>query len=319
MTTEYSLEEKPVANDWRVIASRAMEAIVGLVLLAAGIIKALDPATFVKQIEAYKIVTSAGLITALAWIMIIIECALGAALIVGFQRRIVVPAALALLVVFLGALGWAWYSGATADCGCFGEWVKRTPQQALMEDLLMFGGLIAAMALNRREPTRLPMLRLAAVVVAAIVGLGITAIKSGSPTQSSDPVARLEARQPNLFNSLTISDMPVDIRYGDYLVIVMDTGCDHCQASVPAINKLYQQQRELASLIALCPNTPEEIKKFQDKFKSQFPIGRISEPDFFRLLDQGTTPRTFLLRDAKIMKFWEVDIPTEAQIKGSLS
>ena len=79
-----------------------------------------------------------------------------------------------LFLIFLAVLGWAWHTGATADCGCFGAWVKRTPQQALLEDLFMLAGLTAAWVLNRREAIGHSSLKLAAVVMATILGLGVT-------------------------------------------------------------------------------------------------------------------------------------------------
>src|SRR5437762_2451659 len=124
MSTEQTINhgDQFVSSDWRSVASRVIEAIVGAVLLIAGLLKATDPAAFAKQIAAYKIVTSAGTIGVLAWILILVECILGAALIVGFMRRIMVPATIALFGVFLSGLAWAWHTGATADCGCFGAW-----------------------------------------------------------------------------------------------------------------------------------------------------------------------------------------------------
>jgi uncharacterized membrane protein YphA (DoxX/SURF4 family) len=304
--------------EWRFYLARGFEVVVGLVLLVAGFIKAVEIGDSIKQAADYKIVTNPTLLTALVWALIAVECAVGAALIVGYKRKIFSLASFGLIAVFLGALGWAWYSGATTDCGCFGSWVNHTPQQALKFDLALLGGLITAQLLSRKELLCHQGMRLALVLLAVVAGLGTAGFASMNPKQSSDPVVRLQASQPDLFKSVTFSDLPVDIKKGTYLFVVLDTGCDHCQANVPNFNELFDKQAGLVPLMAVCPNADSEIKWFKEKFTPKFPLGKVSDKDFLDLLKGGDTPRTFLLKDGGVMKVWDGKSPTEAEVKTAL-
>ncbi|MEW6735733.1 MAG: MauE/DoxX family redox-associated membrane protein [Acidobacteriota bacterium] len=302
----------------RYLIARVSEGLVGLVLIIAGLAKAYYPLSFVQNISTYKIITVPLVVTAFAWLMIIIEGALGMALVTAYQRRWTVPITISLLVLFLGVLGWAWYSGSTADCGCFGPLVKRTPQQAFFEDLILLAVLVAAQLLDRSERKSYQSMRLTAVAAVAMLCLIVTTVRSLSPEQSADPVTRLKVSQPSPFQSVTIQDLSVDIQQGRYLVALIDTGCDHCQQSVPDFNKFYSQQSEYPTLVAICPNSQLDVKIFQEKFGAQFPIGRITNDDFLRLVELGSTPRVFLLQDGQVLKIWDGSMPSGNEVKTML-
>ncbi|MBL8150826.1 MAG: hypothetical protein JNN15_12950 [Blastocatellia bacterium] len=314
-----AIQDLAEKDGWKIWASRAAEAIVGVVLLAAGFLKGIDMVSFVKQIGDYKIVSSPILISTLAWVLIVVEFLLGTALIVGFKRRVAVPASLALMMVFIGALTWAWATGATVDCGCFGRWAERTPATAIVEDIFISAGLVAAWILHRKELPTYQLARLISVIAVLTIGVAISVVKSLSPEQSSDPAIRLQVIDPVLFRSIKISGLEGSeaINQGTALVALIDTGCDHCQASVPTLNERFSQN--LVPLFVLCPNTEAEVAIFKEKFKASFSIGRISDEDFLKLLERGDTPRLFLLKDGKVTKIWEAHVPTEAELKSAMT
>ncbi len=141
---------------------------------------------------------------------------------------------------------------------------------------------------------------------------------SFSPRQSSDPVVRLQVTQPNPFQNIVVSGLNVDLQKGLQVVVLMDTGCDHCQASVPRFNEIFEQSTIFPPLTAICSNSALDVKDFQRKFTAKFPIGRISAEDFLKLLEKGDTPRLFLLQDGKVLKIWDKECPSNDELKGSL-
>jgi uncharacterized membrane protein YphA (DoxX/SURF4 family) len=300
----------------RAAFARLLESLIGAVLLLAGLLKAYEPNTFIQQIGEYEILTNAALIKMLAWSLILVECALGMALIAGIWRRWAVPAAAALLLIFIGAVGWAWATGATENCGCFGSWAKRTPAQAMTEDVLMLAAVVGAWVLYRGEPGSLRRWRLGAVAAALLAGVTITAIASNSARQSADPLVRLQAqtRQPSPFDNLKVEGLPLKLDEGYRLVALIDTGCQHCQASVPALNQAAALKDKLPPLVALCSNSAEDVTQFQQKFGAQFPLGRIAYNDFTRLFERGKPPRVFLLRTGAVVKIWDGQVPNETEI-----
>jgi len=305
-----------LATRARPMIARILEGLIGALLLAAGLLKAYEPVSFAQQIGEYQIVTAPALIKVLAWVLIAVECALGAALIAGVWRGLTIPAAALLLLGFIGAVGWAWWTGATEDCGCFGSWAKRTPTQAMAEDVLMLAAIVGAWFLYRGEPANHRRLRIGIVTAALLCGVTMTVIASNSARQSSDPLVRLQSqtKQPSPFDKLSVEGLPLKLENGNRLVALIDTGCQHCQASVPELNKVAAQSDRFPPLIALCSNSGREVEVFQQKFGAQFPVGRISYQDFTRLFDRGQPPRIFLLRDGAVIKIWEGQVPGETEI-----
>lgn len=304
-----------------VLLARALETLIGVVLLLAGLLKAYEPNTFIQQIGEYEILTNPALIKTLAWALITVECGLGMTLIVGLRRRWALPAATGLLLLFIGAVGWAWATGATENCGCFGSWAKRTPAQALTEDVLMLATIAGAWWLYRGEPARFRRLRLGVVATAFLAGVALTAIASQSVRQSADPLARLQAqtRQRSPFAGLAVEGLPLKLSEGNRLVALIDTGCPHCQASVPALNQVTAHAAQFPPLAALCANSAEDVAQFQQKFGAQFPLGRIAYADFTRLFERGKPPRIFLLRRNAVLKIWDGQIPTEVEVVALLT
>lgn len=316
MAFEITNETAAVSDglNWRTFAARGLETLIGGILLIAGLLKAWEPLSFIQQIADYKIITAPGAVKALAWMMIAIECGLGTALMAGFRRRITVPLAGGLFVVFLGAVGWAWASGATEDCGCFGSWVKRTPAEAFTEDLLMLAALVGAWFLHRFEPRNYQRLRLGLIGVAMLTGLAVTAWSSQSDRQSSDPVVRLQTQPQSPFQGLAVVLEPTDLSKGTHLVILMDTGCSHCQAAVPAFNQLKAQSRNTPPLLALCMNTEADVRDFKNNYHSEFPIGIIDRATFMQILGTGGTPHTLLVKEGMVTKIWDGNIPNLSEL-----
>lgn len=313
-----------VNSDWRFIAARIVEVIVGGVLLVAGLIKAYEMLDSVRQVLSYNIITTPGLVTALVWLLVVSECAIGSALIVGYLRYYTVLATFALFTIFLSFIGWSWATGSTENCGCFGSKLKHSPKEAFIFDLILIVALAITQFLSWRKNKESnnqnsnPTWKLISVALSIILGLSIATYASFSPKQSSDPVLRLSVSQPNPFQNITISGLNVDLQKGLQVVILMDTGCDHCQTNVPKFNEIFDSSSTLPPITAICSNNPLDVKDFQRKFSAKFPIGRISAEDFLKLLEKGDTPRTFLLQDGKVLKIWDKDSPSIEELKLAL-
>jgi len=307
-----------MTDNWRLYLARTIEIIIGMVFIVAGGLKAWEPLDFIRQIGDYQILTAPGLIKLIAWVMIVAEIALGTALIVGYRRRWSVLIAAIMLFGFLITLGWAWYSGSTEDCGCFGSWVKRTPAEAFTEDLAMLAAIGLAWWLHRHEHGGFSRWRPATVALSVLIGLSVTVYASNSARQSDDPLQRLKsvATQPDLFAGIEVSGLPLSVNKGRRIIALIDTGCEHCQASVPELNRLHRELEPLGvPLVALCSNSPEDISSFIARFKAEFPLGRVSFDNFRKLFERGQPPRLLLVNDGGLLKIWDGQVPTltEAQ------
>ena len=157
-------------------------ALLGLILLFASALKALDPAAFAEEIARQRVgfglPPMAAALAALA-----IEGGIGTLLIANLRRRGVMLAASALVIFFLALTGRSAWRAAhgqideSSSCGCFGNLVDRSPNAALVQDLLMLVPTLALAWVGRPGATAAVGIRTGAAlgVAAAIVGLAAAA------------------------------------------------------------------------------------------------------------------------------------------------
>lgn len=131
--------------------------ILGAVMAGAAWSKIADPPGFMRSLYAYQLLPDA-LLAPLALFLPWLEALVGLALILGPARRGAAAITLALMVVFLGALGINRLRGNPVDCGCFGNSkVQKTHDErlkdmdwAMLRDLGL--ALLAVNVLRGRRP-----------------------------------------------------------------------------------------------------------------------------------------------------------------------
>ena len=110
----------------------------------------------------------------------------------------------------------------------------------------------------------------------------------------------------------------VDLEHGTYIFVLMGTDCLHCREAVEDLNILVQEA-DFAELIALCTDSEDQIKIFKQEYQPIFPIRKIAENDFWRLLGEGDTPRVILVCDQRLLKVWNVNIPGIDEVNEALN
>jgi len=91
----------------------------GLVLLAASLLKMVDPHQAAAAVQAYQILPTR-MAEYVGYGLPLIEFFLAVALILGFGTRLVAWVTALLMVVFIVGVASAWARGLSIDCGCFG-------------------------------------------------------------------------------------------------------------------------------------------------------------------------------------------------------
>ncbi len=165
------------------------------------------------------------------------------------------------------------------------------------------------------RPSRKPEARPKAwaIAVACLAGLIL-------PLIFGSPVTRVDPNQTKtgdiLLGDFQIEGLDrVDLDHGDYLLVLMDTDCSHCRDAVAELNWLAEDP-DLPEVIAVSSNGEDQLKAFREELQTIFPIGLITEEDFWRLLGDGNLPRTFLVRDRVVQEVWDIEIPDEDTIKS---
>ncbi|HEJ83995.1 MAG TPA: hypothetical protein ENO25_05450 [Desulfobacteraceae bacterium] len=301
---------------WKRWTPRLLAGAVGMILLAAGLLKSTEMEIFIRQIRDYGIISPPFLLVVVAWGLIVAECVLGTALMTGFLPRITIPVSALLILLFLCATAWAWLTGVTGDCGCFGSWISRTPGEALLEDLVLLAALFPAWLRSRFSPGPSPRPGYFAVAAALLVGLFV-------PLAFGIPFSSVNSSQEGGMNiGRELSGVQgldhADLSSGEYLMVLIETDCPHCRESVEKLNIL-AEDKEAPELIALCPNDEEQVMMFRDQFQPAFPVARIDRDTFWRLLGDGDIPRTILVRNQEVLKVWNHDIPGRGDIMDPTS
>jgi len=309
-------QKSEIPRVWPRRLSRLLAGAVGLILLIAGLVKAMDMELFIRQMGDYGVITRHVLLALSAWGLIALECALGIGLLIFYRPRITFALTSLLWLAFLGATTWAWLTGATEECGCFGAWVKYSPGQAVFENLILMVVTLAAWVCHKEVPSSHSRAKTLGVVMAFFVGLSL-------PFVFGFPISRIvqsawETMEVELSRVQIQGLDPVDLSHGSHLIILLDTECEHCKEALPIMDAL-AEGGDLPPLIALCMNGESDRMRFAETFHPAFSLGQIKEDVFWRLLGQGDVPRTILLRDGRIQNVWDHHVPDRKMVETALS
>lgn len=176
---------------WKPVVGTLAGVFLGGVFLVAVYAKALDPVAFAEAIHADGLdflVPS----RPLAWILLGLEAAIGLALVLNLRRLwVLVPTAL-LVAFFLYLTGKVYLATlrgepvGMASCGCFGNLVDHTPEEAFWRDVILLVPALSLSFLGRPSGRGFPRARAALVAVFALA-VGVFAWKA--PDLPLDDVA----------------------------------------------------------------------------------------------------------------------------------
>jgi uncharacterized membrane protein YphA (DoxX/SURF4 family) len=293
----------------RRLIGHAGRILIGLVFLAAGLLKTIDPEQFARQIAGYGIV-GAGFAGLAAPVLIAFEVTLGVVLIAGAWPRAGALIGVTLLLAFIGVEAYGLAKGRTESCGCFGAYVQRTPAQVIAEDLVFIGfGLLAWWGLRGWDGLRAGRaLRIAAVTAAGALGLAIA-----SPALPIDPwVTGLRA-------GTTVAGLPVgphlsDLGDGRALVAVFDVGDAAAAGIAGSLNDLAAHPGA-PRVVALTPAEVEAIAGFQWTAVPAFEVRRVDPPVLKRIYRR--LPRFFLVEGGRVRAVYDVAAPRTAELFGT--
>lgn len=281
--------------------------VLGAVFLAAGGLKALDPAGFTDQIREYKVLPWAA--PWVAALLIPAEVALGVGLILDFRRRLLLPVALVFLAGFIGLLGYTWATGGdVSSCGCFGNFVQRTPAETLLEDLGFIGiallGFLAPIRSNGGGALRGSIVAASAAAALAMV--------FAAPSLPLDGV--VTALKPGVkLEDLKLSLPDTSLLRGRHLVALLDLKSEASGKAADALTVLASKAG--APPVAVIHADEDEVKdEFFWAHGPSYPMYRVVHGEFRRLY--RTLPRFFLLQDGEVVAVWN-SLPSADTIVAS--
>ena len=122
----------------------------GVVLLIAGYLKAINPQKSAMAVRAYEVLPIS-IANFFGYILPWFEIGVGALLIIGVAVKISAVLGGLTMLIFILAISQAWARGLSIDCGCFGGGGTVDPSQTkyLEEILRDFGLMLMAVYLYR--------------------------------------------------------------------------------------------------------------------------------------------------------------------------
>lgn len=129
-------------------------AIVGLLFIFSGLIKANDPLGFGYKLQEYFEVFHISFLNdyavAIAILLCTLEIVLGALLLLGFWSSKVAWGLLVIIIFFTFLTFYSAFFEVVTSCGCFGDAIPLTPWQSFSKDIILLS-LILQLFLRRNE------------------------------------------------------------------------------------------------------------------------------------------------------------------------
>ena len=295
--------------------------LMGLIFVVAGVAKSFDPVVFYWEAISYVELLEASRevwpqLGRLALVLAPLEVLVGAALIVGWRPRVIMPAATAMMVLFIGITALAWQKEAHIDCGCFGALTERTPGEAMVEDVFMLAFLLAAWrwgtvrwAASSWRPAR------SVVVGAGALTLGLLVLRFAP---ESDRISSSDLKPGVRLTGLELKGVDdIDLMEGAYLVELFSPRCIHCKNVVPKLND-WADTPGVPQIVALneFPQDSPFLTGFIRQMRPRYAIATISGSDFMRLTWRHGYPRLAYIEDGIIQRVWEHNqLPSVSQLK----
>lgn len=266
-----------------------------VVFLTAGALKMLDPEGFAREVAQYGILPES--VTGLfASILLPIEVAVGAALLLNFRPVLALSLAIGMLVLFIGAIGFALATDQPLEaCGCFGRNINRTPSQTLIEDCLFLAAALLGLAGLRgvRTSSRWKGAVLVMVVVAS------SAFVIASPHLPIDDLAT-SIHPGARWVELGVGLAEVDLGKEGHLVAIMGMKDDATAAQLPSLNALASAGR--FSVVGLHGDEDDAYNEFFWSRGPAFPIYKVTASDL-RVMHRRL-PRCFAVKDGTVTATW---------------
>jgi hypothetical protein len=111
----------------------------------------------------------------------------------------------------------------------------------------------------------------------------------------------------------------VDLSKDTHLVVLLSTGCQHCQDSVPEVAMLMDELKSRTlTVVGLGQDSVAELEAFSAEWAPPYPIGRIPSEAFWTLLEDAQLPRIMLIEAGVTIGVWDHAVPSADEVLALL-
>jgi len=298
---------------------RWLEIALGLLFLTSATLKIIEINQFCVQIYAYGVITQKEILPWIATITILIEISLGLLFLISFPfRRLTMTINLLLLFIFTSLILYAWIFNDLKDCGCFGK-LEMGPLESIIKNIILIIISIACFSgvkpIEERSEQKKTYIKYYLPLVILIILTSFFCYQQLQSEQIDKKNVEDNNITPYSKMKIEIDGNIYDLGQGEYLVALLSFGCDHCIEESPKIND-YMSINGIPKIIALClEESQEEKEEFINKVQPIFPIYSMgNKVRLFLSLIGKEPPRLVYLKEGKIVKYWDYDLPNPEEI-----
>jgi methylamine utilization protein MauE len=277
-------QEQSGKTGWRGTAGAVGAILLGIIFLVSGGWKVLDPFKTGELLEQAKV--PAGFGTLGAATLGTVELLAAFLLFVPQVRRWGGLLGSALIVFFLGWIGYYYGALVGKECSCF-PLIKRSigPGFFMSDGVMLLMGVVAFVWSAKVVSARLPLKALATLILLAGVSYGVNARMHGN-AQVPTPVI--------------VDGKPQNLAEGKVLLFFYDPSCMHCDAAAKFMSKLNWGDTKIVAIPTVNPQWAEsflhdtglkaDTSLELDKLKKAFPF---VDPPYGVALVDGQVKETF--------------------------
>lgn len=286
----------------KIIVSRILSIIVGIVFLTSGLVKLLDVAAFQNLIIQYGL----SFFQYLAPLIILMEILLGIALILGVLQRMTAIVSICVLLVFTGAYTYGYLVNSVEDCGCFGTLVNSTPTLTYIRNVVLIAMLVIIVCLDKMFFNTVPQWK-----VVILLSVMIPSIFAAGMSFS----IRRHHKDNHPFEGMNVMETPlneyVNVDGKRKLVFFMSYSCQHCWNSIENYKSYLENGFvDTAVCFALCSSKQPKSDSTALFFKESYPEVNCRELIRDSVAFIEATPTAFFIEDGMVTKIVTGGLPS---------
>lgn len=257
-------------------------ALVGLVLLATGLIKTLSPTPFYLHLDRLRVLPPNAVRYAVGG-SALLQCVLGVALVLRLYDAIVLPLAIGTLVALAVFTAWSWIVRGATDCGCYGGMFTLSPAKSLWLDVAYIGMLSVAwwqpVSFGWTPAAEWALLFEPALVFASVITMAMWVFRKWG--QDMLILTPIQVNRP--WNTAWLHGYgevpPAEHR----LIVLMSPGCSVCKEWIGPLNKIHRRP-DMPQVVAAMAADASAREGFIQQHQIEFPLLGVAHGTMDRLV-----------------------------------
>lgn len=266
-----SLDDKIIMKTKKIIAS-VLTSICGIIFIISAITKLfpVEPLEFTFADVGF---IPWEISPFLARLLIGFELFLGVLLLLNlYLKKFTYRFAILTLIIFSGFLVYQFFTGNNENCGCFGEFFKMTPFQALIKNLLILGAIFYSSRFLNGWELKLIKGKVVPILVFLIscsLPFILNTIRLDySKAYLNRPSEFFEFQLDTLYNNAQLGNPPKTLSKGKHVFAFLSLTCPHCKLAAKKIGIMHKRNPEIHFFLVF-NGKMDDLKPFLNKTKTQ--------------------------------------------------